>query len=71
MELWNKFSAEKGFELDCCCGTTEEVADVIGLARDTAGGRGAANIGTDVGVVKFECKGGVGRGGAGLSRVGC
>lgn len=70
-ELWNKFSAANGFELCCWGGTTEVLADVIGLAREIAGGWGAANIGADVGVVKFECKGCVGRGGAGLSCVDC
>lgn len=54
---WNRLSAEKGFGLG---GGTEEVK---ALAADTGGGRGAVNIGGG----KDGCKGGVGRGGAGLS----
>lgn len=61
MVVWNRLSAENGLGL----GGTAEGA-VMGLALDTGGGRGAANMGA---AGKEVCNGGVGLGGAGLSCV--
>lgn len=61
--LWNKLSAENGFGL--ACGMA--VGTAMGLALETGGGRGAANMGA---FGNDECIGGVGLGGAGLNWVG-
>lgn len=58
--VWKRLSAEKGLGFGGGGGGT---VDVKGDALDTEGGKGAVNIGAG----KDGCKGGVGRGGAGLN----